>query len=148
MLPRPSHKQRKQRDHDGGFTLVELLVVLVILSMVMGLVGPRVLGYLTDARARSANLQIESLAGAMDLFFLDMGRYPSQGEGLEALVKEQPSFSGWNGPYLQKSDLPQDPWGNPYRYKAPDPSGNYKIISLGSDGREGGEDDAADIVSQ
>lgn len=137
-----------KRDRDGGFTLAELLVVLVIMSLVMGLVGPRVLGYLTDARARSASLQAQNLAAALDLFFLDIGRYPLQEEGLEVLVKARPGMVGWNGPYIGKKDLPADPWGNPYRYKAPDAEGRVSVVSLGSDGREGGEDDAADIVNQ
>ena len=91
-----------KRDRDGGFTLVELLVVLVILSLIMGLVAPRVLGYLSDARVRSAKLQIDSLSAALDLFYLDAGRYPSQSEGLTVLVKRPPSVDNWNGPYLKQ----------------------------------------------
>lgn len=139
---------RSARDRNGGFTLVELLVVLVILSLVMGLVGPRVLGYLSDARTRTASLQIDSLSAALDLFYLDLGRYPSQNEGLDALVVAQAGMTGWSGPYLQRSELPLDPWGRVYQYEAPDASGRYRIISLGSDGREGGDDDAADIANR
>lgn len=142
------YRQDGTRDREGGFTLAELLVVLVIMSLVMGLVGPRVLGYLTDARARSASLQAQNLAAALDLFFLDIGRYPLQEEGLEVLVRAQPGMAGWNGPYIGKKELPTDPWGNPYRYKAPDAEGRVSVVSLGSDGREGGEADAADIVNQ
>jgi general secretion pathway protein G len=136
------------RDRDGGFTLVELLVVLVILSLIMGLVGPRVLGYLSDARARSAKLQIDSLGAALDLFYLDAGRYPSQSEGLDVLVKRPPSIQGWNGPYLKQSALPVDPWGNAYVYKVPGENAPFQIVSYGSDGREGGSDDAGDITSR
>lgn len=139
---------RCRRDRSGGFTLVELLVVLVILSLVMGLVGPRVLGYLSDARTRTASLQIDSLSAALDLFYLDFGRYPSQTEGLEVLVVAGAGMNGWNGPYLQRSELPLDPWGRVYQYEAPDANGKYRIISLGSDGREGGDNDAADIVNR
>lgn len=139
---------RHGRDRDGGFTLVELLVVLVILSLIMGLVGPRVLSYLSDARVRAAKLQIDSLSAALDLFYLDAGRYPSQSEGLDALIKRTPSVDHWNGPYIKQSALPQDPWGHPYVYKVPGPTGPYEILSYGSDGREGGSDDAGDIASR
>lgn len=148
MATSHAHKPNRSRDRDGGFTLAELLVVLVIMSLVMGLVGPRVLGYLTDARARSASLQAENLAAALDLFFLDIGRYPLQDEGLDVLVEARPGVVGWNGPYIGKKELPTDPWGNPYRYKAADAEGRVSVISLGSDGREGGEGDAADIASK
>ncbi len=140
--------RRAERDGEGGFTLVELLVVLVILSLIMGLVGPRVLSYLTDARVRSARLQIDSLAAALDLFYLDTGRYPSEQEGLKALIARAPSVDNWNGPYLQQSELPQDPWGNPYEYHVPGEKKPYAIVSLGSDGRQGGTDDASDIVNR
>ena len=136
------------RDREGGFTLVELLVVLVILSLIMGLVAPRVLGYLSDARVRSAKLQIDSLSAALDLFYLDAGRYPSQSEGLSVLIKRPPSVENWNGPYLKQATLPQDPWGHPYGYKVPGQNGPYQILSLGSDGREGGSADAGDIYSR
>jgi len=137
-----------KRDRDGGFTLVELLVVLVILSLIMGLVAPRVLGYLSDARVRSTKLQIDSLTAALDLFYLDAGRYPSQSEGLAVLIKRPPSVDNWNGPYLKQSALPVDPWGHPYEYRVPGQAGPYAIVSLGSDGREGGSDDAGDIVNR
>jgi general secretion pathway protein G len=137
-----------KRDSDGGFTLVELLVVLVILSLIMGLVAPRVLGYLSDARVRSAKLQIDSLSAALDLFYLDAGRYPSQSEGLTVLIKRPPSVDNWNGPYLKQSALPEDPWGHPYQYQVPGKAGPYAIVSLGSDGREGGSADAGDIYSR
>lgn len=140
--------KKSGRDRAGGFTLVELLVVLVILSLIMGLVGPRVLSYLTDARVRSARLQIDSLSAALDLFYLDTGRYPSEQEGLKSLIARAPSVDNWNGPYLQQSELPLDPWGNAYEYRVPGQAKAYDIVSLGSDGREGGDDDASDIVSR
>lgn len=136
------------RDSDGGFTLVELLVVLVILSLIMGLVGPRVLNYLSDARVRSAKLQINSLAASLDLLYLDTGRYPSESEGLDALIKRSPSLDRWNGPYLQQAQLPMDPWGRAYEYRVPGAKGPYDIVSLGADGRQGGTDDAGDIFSR
>jgi general secretion pathway protein G len=150
-MERPGWRRRaetKTRDRTGGFTLVELLVVLVILSMIMGLVGPRVLSYLTDARARSAKLQISNLSASLDLFLLDVGRYPLKGEGLQALVERPVNLRGWNGPYLQQDHLPLDPWGNAYEYRAPDQTGRYEIVSLGADGRRGGANEAADIANR
>jgi general secretion pathway protein G len=148
MFSRDPRGEIPKRDRSAGFTLVELLVVLVILSLIMGLVGPRVLGYLSDARVRSAKLQIDSLSAALDLFYLDTGRYPSDSEGLEALIRRSPGVDGWNGPYLQQSAVPQDPWGRPYEYRVPGENAPYQIVSLGSDGRQGGTDDASDITSR
>src|SRR4051794_4825948 len=138
----------RTRDADAGFTLVELLVVLVILSLIMGLVAPRVLGYLSDARVRSAKLQIDSLSAALDLFYLDAGRYPSQSEGLSVLIKRPPSITTWNGPYLKQTALPHDPWGHAYQYRVAGQEGPYTLLSLGSDGHEGGSDDAGDLYSR
>jgi general secretion pathway protein G len=138
---------RAARDRTGeaGFTLVELLVVLVILGLVMGLVGPRVLGYLSSSRERTMRLQIESFASALDLYYLDMGRYPSNAEGLEALVKAPSAgASRWAGPYLKQPKVPEDPWGNPYQYHVPGKSAPYTIVSLGADGKGGAATQQAD----
>lgn len=124
-----------RRDRAGGFTLVELLVVLVILGLVMGLVGPRVLGYLSSSRERTARLQIESFASALDLFYLDFGRYPNNNEGLEALVRRPADGDRWAGPYLKRADVPNDPWGNPYQYHVPGRNAPYSISSMGPDGK-------------
>lgn len=137
----------KPRDAHGGFTLVELLVVLVILGLVMGLVGPRVLGYLSSSRERAARLQLQSFSAALDLYFLDMGRYPTTSEGLNALVKAPAGQDKWAGPYVQQGAIPMDPWGKPYEYRTPGRTKAYAITSLGSDGRRGGENDAADIIN-
>lgn len=142
-----TRREPRRRDRDGGFTLVELLVVLVILGLVMGLVGPRVLSYLTSSRERAAALQMSSFKSAIDLFFLDIGRYPTSSEGLAALVQRPASVQGWNGPYLQQQNVPADPWGNPYRYVVPGQSAPYSIVSNGADGQEGGNDANADIAS-
>lgn len=147
-FPIRSRRPAPERDRDGGFTLVELLVVLVILSLIMGLVGPRVLSYLSDSRVRAASLQIDSLSAALDLFYLDTGRYPSESEGLDVLVARSPSVDNWNGPYLQQSDLPLDPWGNPYVYRILGERTAYQIVSYGADGQQGGTDDAADIANR
>jgi general secretion pathway protein G len=141
-------RRAARRDRRGGFTLVELLVVLVILSLVMGLVGPRVLSYLVSSREKAAKLQIESFAGALDLFYLDNGRYPTTQEGLDALVKRPAAADRWSGPYIQQPELPADPWGNPYEYRVPGTKAPYSIVSLGSDGQRGGTDDGTDISNE
>lgn len=135
--PRPAGV-RARRDRHGGFTLVELLVVLVILGLVMGLVGPRVLGYLSSSRERTARLQIESFASALDLYYLDNGRYPTNSEGLDALVHRPASGAQWSGPYLHQVSVPLDPWGNPYQYHVPGRSSPYEITSAGPEGQHGG----------
>ena len=128
---------RPSRDARGGFTLVELLVVLVILGLVMGLAGPRVLGYLSTSREKAAKLQIESFSSALDLFYLDNGRYPSTSEGLQSLVQRPPAADGWAGPYLKQGNVPPDPWGRPYEYRTPGKSAPYAIFSLGAEGVKG-----------
>ena len=148
ILIRFQDRRPARRDRTGGFTLVELLVVLVILGLVMGLVGPRVLNYLTSSRTRAAALQLSSFKSSLDLFYLDMGRYPSRSEGLAALVVRPGSAQGWNGPYLQQQTVPADPWGNAYQYTVPGEKAPYRILSYGADGVAGGSGADADIVSQ
>jgi len=129
---------------EGGFTLVEMLVVITIIGLIMALVGPRVLNYLGESKAKAAKIQLESFASALDLYYLDLGRYPSSNEGLGALVHPA-NTTGWNGPYLRGGALPNDPWGHPYLYRSPGDRAPYTIVSLGSDGQEGGSGTAADI---
>ncbi|HTV32129.1 MAG TPA: type II secretion system major pseudopilin GspG [Methylocella sp.] len=128
-----------------GFTLIEILVVITIIGLIMGLVGPRVLTYLSEAKAKAATIQIQSFASSLDLFYLDIGRYPTSSEGLAALVRRPGGLTGWNGPYLKNNSVPVDPWGHPYRYKSPGDHGPYDIVSLGSDGQEGGTGSGSDI---
>ena len=130
--------------HSHGFTLIELLVVLAILTLLAGLVGPRVLSQLGGAKAKTAGVQIADLDKSLELFKLDVGRFPTTEEGLEALVKKPGSVAGWTGPYL-KGGVPADPWNHPYRYANPGPNGGIEILSLGSDGAPGGEGEAADL---
>lgn len=132
---------------DRGFTLIELLVVLVILGLIASVIGPRVVGYLAGAKSDTAKLQIEELGAALDLYKLEIGRYPTTDEGLQALVQAPAGASGWRGPYLKKKVVPKDPWGNPYRYAAPGQHGVYDIYSFGADNRQGGDDENKDILS-
>ncbi|MBU3887026.1 MULTISPECIES: type II secretion system major pseudopilin GspG [Methylosinus] len=137
---------RLLRTASPGYTLVEMLVVLTIISLILGLVGPRVLNYLGESRVKTAKLQIESFASALDLFFIDAGRYPNASEGLAALVQRPSGVDVWNGPYVKGGRIPNDPWGKPYQYRFPiDHNPPYEISSYGSDGQEGGTGSAADI---
>ena len=134
----------KSRKSASGFTLIELLVVLAILTLLAGLVGPRVLNQLGGAKSKTAAVQIADLDKSLELFKLDVGRYPTTEEGLEALVKRPGSTNGWAGPYL-KGGVPSDPWGHPYRYANPGPNGGIEILSLWADGAPGGDGESADI---
>ncbi|MCW5222513.1 type II secretion system major pseudopilin GspG [Verminephrobacter aporrectodeae] len=129
-----------------GFTLIELLVVLVILTLLAGLVGPKVLDQLGGAKSKTARVQIAEIEQGVDLFKLDVGRYPSDAEGLRALVDRPATAAGWNGPYLRKG-LPADPWGAAYLYKSAGRNGGPDIFSLGADGKPGGEGENADIYN-
>jgi general secretion pathway protein G len=128
---------------ERGFSLIEVMVVLVIIGLIVGLVGPRLVGRVGKAKQKTAKAQIELLCTAVDTFKLDMGRYPKE---LKELV-QQIDDKKWEGPYLPKQ-LPKDPWDNPYEYKSPGEDGrDYEIISYGADGTSGGEDENMDIYS-
>lgn len=122
-------------------------MVLAIIGLVMGLVGPRVIAYLGDSKSKAARLQIDGFSAALDLYYLDNGTYPTAAEGLGALVRKPDGLDRWNGPYLKLLAVPNDPWGRPYTYAAPGQHGPFDIISLGADGRDGGTGDARDLVS-
>jgi general secretion pathway protein G len=128
-----------------GFTLIELLVVMVILGLLAALVGPRMFGHVGAANQKAAKTQIEMLGQALDAFRLDVGRYPTTSEGLNALVTN-PGVEGWSGPYLKKG-LPNDPWKRPYIYEAPGQHGDYDLVSNGADGAPGGEGENKDVNS-
>lgn len=131
----------------SGFTLIELLVVLVILGLLAGLVGPQVMKYLSSANTDTARLQISDLSAALDLYRLEVGRYPTTEEGLQALVEAPPDATRWNGPYLKKNTVPKDPWNNDYQYRSPGENGPFDLYSLGADNAEGGEGEDQDLVS-
>lgn len=133
-----------RRASQEGFTLVELLVVMVILVLLASLIGPRVVGYLGSSRSKSAGVQVQNLSTSLELYYLDVGTYPSTSEGLEALVKAMPRAGGWNGPYLSKASVPLDPWGRPYRYVSPGKKGKFDLFTLGRDDKEGGAGEDAD----
>lgn len=129
-----------------GFTLIELLVVLVILTLLAGLVGPKVLDQLGGAKVKTARTQIAQIEQTLDLFKLDVGRFPTDAEGLRALVDRPATAPGWNGPYLKKG-LPADPWGGAYQYKNPGRNGGPDIFSFGADGKAGGDGEGADVFN-
>ena len=137
--------ETKRRAHgQSGFTLMELLVVLAILGLLMSLVGPRVLSQLGGAKTKTAAIQIKDLEQSLEMYKLDVGRFPSTDEGLAALVVRPASSTGWNGPYL-KSDVPVDPWKREYHYKYPGEHTEVDIFSYGQNGTPGGEGEDADV---
>src|SRR6266436_3701785 len=133
-LPR-ARRRRAARHGESGFTLVEILVVITIIGMIMALVGPRVLNYLGESKVKAARIQIESLSSALDLYYLDVGRYPSTSEGLAALAQQPGGVQGWNGPYLRSGAVPSDPWGHSYAYRSPGEHGSFDIVSHGAHGQ-------------
>jgi general secretion pathway protein G len=125
----------------AGFTLVEMLVVLAIIGLLVGLVAPRVFGQLAEAKVRTAHIQIESFKNALDLFYLDAGRYPTTQEGLQALNTRPSDVASWGGPYIRGTSVPRDPWNNPYTYRAPGANGRaFDITSNGPSGKGGDAD--------
>lgn len=130
-----------------GFTLLELLVVLGIIAMLAGLVGPQVMKHMVEAKIKAAKVQVEDLSQTLDMYKLDVGSYPTTEQGLNALVENPGDVQRWNGPYLKKNKIPLDPWNNEYRYTSPGEHGKFDIMSLGADGKEGGEGEDQDIVS-
>ena len=137
-------KNRERRSAQAGFTLMELLVVLAILGLLMSLVGPQVLNQLGGAKSKTAGIQIKDLEQALEMYKLDVGRFPSTSEGLVSLVEKPSAAVGWNGPYL-KSDVPLDPWNREYLYKYPGERGEIDIFSYGQNGSPGGEGEDSDV---
>ena len=135
---------RSRAGTQRGFTLMELLVVLAILGLLMSLVGPRVLNQLGGAKTKTAGIQIKDLEQSLEMYKLDVGRFPSTEQGLVALMIKPGNAAGWNGPYL-KSDVPLDPWNREYHYKYPGENGELDIYSYGQDGQAGGESEDSDV---
>ncbi|MDD5274555.1 MAG: type II secretion system major pseudopilin GspG [Methylovulum sp.] len=132
---------------ESGFTLLELLVVLGIIAMLAGIVGPQVMKHMGESKTKAAKVQVEDLAATLDMYKLDLGHYPSSEEGLNALIESPDSAKRWNGPYLQKNKIPLDPWQNEYHYVSPGEHGKFDLFSYGADGKEGGEGEDQDLVS-
>jgi general secretion pathway protein G len=130
----------------AGFTLVELLVVMVILGLLVALVAPNYIGRVDTAKRDATRVQIENLGAALDMFRLDVGRYPNSQEGLDALRQRPSGLDRWDGPYLKKN-VPKDPWGNQYVYQSPGEREAYDLLSYGADGAAGGNEDGGDILS-
>ncbi len=140
-------KRLARRRRQAGFTMIELLVVLAILIVIAGFVVPNFFNILGGAKHDAAKIQIERLGSVLDIYLLDIGSYPTTNQGLDALLDRPSNVVKWNGPYIKNKTTLVDPWGRPYEYRGPGEHGPYDLFSLGADGREGGEDDAKDIVS-
>jgi general secretion pathway protein G len=141
----PMKNEPLSRNH-RGFTLIELLVVIIIIGLLAALVGPRLFGKVGAAKLKAAKAQVEMFGTALDTFRLDVGRYPTNEEGLKALREKPSGAERWDGPYLPK-EIPSDPWGRPYVYLSPGNHGDYDLMSYGADGIEGGEGENQDAVS-
>jgi general secretion pathway protein G len=138
---------RKNRHHSAhGFTLIEILIVVVIIGLLASLVGPQLFKKVGSSRQKTAQAQMSMIETALKMFRLDIGRYPTTEEGLKSLVIKPESLRAWDGPYLEK-DVPLDPWGNSYIYKCPAEKSEYEIISYGADGKPEGDGENKDIKS-
>ena len=135
-----------RKRNSGGFSLIELLIVMVILGLLAGLVGPKMFGHVGKSKQKSAKTQIALFETALDMYRLDVGSYPTTDEGLRALREKPSDTDRWDGPYLPKA-IPADPWSHDYHYVSPGDHGDYDIISYGKDGQEGGEGEDQDIVN-
>ena len=131
----------------AGFTLIELLVVLVILGLLAAFAAPQVLNYLGRAKTDAARAQVQNIASILDLYRLEVGNYPSQQDGLDALLEQPPDAARWNGPYVKRRDALTDPWGEIYEYRFPGEHGAYDLYTLGADRSEGGEGEDRDVKS-
>ena len=129
-----------------GFTLLELLVVMVIIGLLAGYVGPKLFAQIGKSETKITRAQIDALQKALDQYRIDIGRYPTGEQGLAVLVDKPANEARWAGPYLAKA-VPNDPWGRPYQYRLPGQHGEYDLLSFGKDGQPGGEGDNADLTS-
>jgi general secretion pathway protein G len=145
MTSQGTHPPVSSRRDDAGFTLLELLVVVTILVALAAAVGTVALNFLGGARADTARIQMGQIEAGLDLYRLDVGRYPTAAEGLDALLERPAGVDRWGGPYVKGADTLTDPWGAPFRYAVPGESGPFDLLSLGADAAEGGEGEAADV---
>ncbi len=133
------------RKTNAGVSLLEIMVVLAIISLMVGLIAPRVVENFGRAKTTIAETQMNNIQGALQLYYIDVGRYPSEAEGLEALLRQPSAVSNWRGPYLSKEDETKDPWGRVYKYRYPGADGNFELLSYGRDGHPGGNKEDSDI---
>ena len=147
---RPSSHRHAPRANESGFTLIELLVVLAILGLLVGFVAPAMIRQLGSAKHKVAEQSIERLAGILDLYRLDVGSYPTTEQGLLSLDAAPSGVAGWDGPYVKDPSGIKDPWGRAYEYRSPSqrPGHAFDIVSLGADGKSGGEGEDADLISR
>jgi general secretion pathway protein G len=138
---------RKLPRRSRGFSLLELVIVLIILGTIMAFLAPRIFGNVERANQQLAKAKMEQLSGQLEIMRLEVGRYPSTQEGLRALLEKPSGMERWNGPYIKDATTLKDPWGNDFKYAAPGASKPFDLVSLGADGREGGEGDNRDLVN-
>lgn len=132
---------------ERGYSLLELLVVLAILGLIIAIAAPRAIGYFEASKAKTAKIQIANISAALDIYYLANGSYPTEAQGLKALMEAPEGAAAWDGPYLNRADGLIDPWGRPYIYKQPGAHGKFDIVSLGADAKVGGEGEDRDLGS-
>lgn len=147
MKTHPGYRVSRSVRRSLGMTLIEILVVLVLIGIVMGIVGGNYIQRGEQAKHKAAKIEIGQISQTLDLFKLEVGRYPTSQEGLQALITAPAGLSNWNGPYWKTGTVPKDPWGNEYKYVFPGQHGAYDIVSYGADGKEGGEGADKDVTS-
>lgn len=146
MTNRTQPSQETINRKKAGFSLMEVLIALAILALIATIVGPRAISFLSRSKTKTAELQIEELKTSLELYYLDIGRYPSESGGLKVLVMAPDNTPNWNGPYLENAASLNDPWDRPYLYRSPGSKGEYEIYTLGRDGAEGGNGEDKDIL--
>jgi len=139
-------QEKRRREREAGITLLEIMIVLAIMALVVGLAAPRIIENFGRAKARTAELQMQQIQGSVQLFYIDVGRYPTEAEGLQSLVQPPSGVPDWDGPYLNGDEDTLDPWGRPYFYRYPAEDGSFDIETLGRDGQPGGSAEDSDIV--